>query len=784
MAITEQIEEIIKRRKDRLPVIQKKQQEMEKIRSVLAELEYMKDQMIDSEGSIRENGRYSDLLRQNPDMAWKLQGLKVLSCQEAVRRTESVLEESRKRFSRDYISISVIGEARRGKSALLKSISGLSDFVIPAFESTDCTGAPSIIYNQSGSRLQAKLTFKSRKQMRHMAQVYLDRIISDEQKQIHLSCMEDIKHLDMEEVLKRANKGDPDGIYRRYLSKMVEHYEDWAEYAGMEEPKILYEEKEIASFVAQNNGIPAGIQGREDYYKYLVVESCEITCSFPHQDVGKISLIDTVGLGDHTLGILETMLSAVAEKSDAVIFMIMPQNGAGGGIPQSVKEIYSQIVENCRDKKLDKWLFYLINHVERPNKVYAVNTAFCESAIHMLHNAEYFGNENARVVNALDEDAVRDKFLVPLLEKLTENLDEIDQIYMNQLEECLKKTGMEYHALCTKVQKVLQSDISRNAGMIPLINRLTAESKEKLRAELFGLMNQWLEKRNQPCPVIYNSASDILDRMTQDMRKDSYLPTLDQIYEQLNTGIQPSTLYTQYANQIRNAISRDFLNVNVQLKHVIDEMKNSVADVLCEKCGLNVLYAPAEDRPLYEWMEGFSEHILGEDNTYENIKLAVDTLINFEFSVKGFLTYEVRNCLDELDPRLANIPALVSRNNRLKNTAGNIRIQLLQRLCDIADVLERVMRELCIKPNRALFAEVIEFYDRMVYAEGVDMEWNNFYAEKAGILWRDEIKQIQNVSILCQDWIDMADRMQKLNHNAAFCIPKNAETLPAAGFQY
>lgn len=74
MAITEQIEEIIKRRKDRLPVIQKKQQEMEKIRSVLAELEYMKDQMIDSEGSIRENGRYSDLLRQNPDMAWKLQG--------------------------------------------------------------------------------------------------------------------------------------------------------------------------------------------------------------------------------------------------------------------------------------------------------------------------------------------------------------------------------------------------------------------------------------------------------------------------------------------------------------------------------------------------------------------------------------------------------------------------------------------------------------------------------------------------------------------------------------
>lgn len=55
------------------------------------------------------------------------------------------LEECLHRFGRKSISISVIGEARRGKSALLKSISGLNDLVILAFESTDCTGTPSVM---------------------------------------------------------------------------------------------------------------------------------------------------------------------------------------------------------------------------------------------------------------------------------------------------------------------------------------------------------------------------------------------------------------------------------------------------------------------------------------------------------------------------------------------------------------------------------------------------------------------------------------------------------------
>ena len=765
MGISQKIDNIIEQRKSRLPLLEEKMQQMEKMRNVLADVEYMKMQMLDEEGNARVDGKYAVLLQQNPEMAWKLQGIDFRECRQAIENAMKVLQESYTRFSRDYVSISVIGEARKGKSELLKSISSLSNKVIPAFDSTDCTGAASIIYNQPGTGLRAKITFKSRKQMLDMAQEYLEKIISDKSKMIYISSMEAIRRLDMNDIRdNRIEAGDVGGIYLEYLNKMVAHYDEWSKYAGKEEPLIMEDEDEIALFVAQNNGKPEGDPSREMYYRYLAVESCEIFCSFPLQNAGKLALIDTVGLTDHALGIEDGMLMTVKEKSDAVIFMLMPTSGAAHGLPTCVTDIYKNVVNVCSDKKLDDWLFWLINHVPAPTPTGrpAVNTDLCNSTYKRLQEVGYHGRKSAKIINVMDKEAVREQFLLSLLEQLTQKLDSVDQIYMDQAEAAVKNVRTEFNQLCVKVQKVLQSDINKNASMIPLINQMTDDAKRKMRTELFGLMNQWLEKRNQPCPVVYNSAKIILNKMSQPM-KGAFLPTQEQVLAELSTGIQPATLYTNYLNEIRNAISKDFLEVNVQLEKVVNQMKDDVARVMYDLCEFRMLCEHDEEEPLYLWLQSFSEKVLGDETDYPNIKLAFDTLSGFEFSVKGFLTYEVRNCLDELDPRLTNIPLLVPNDNNMKKTAGNICSRLLLTLCDIARRLEQVLHELCVKPNRALFAEVIEFYDRLLYAEGVEAEWRNFYAEKSGVLWSEQIKNVQSVSILCQEWLDLLEMMQKLN---------------------
>lgn len=769
MKISEQIEQIIAARHKHLPEISQELKKLEEIEELMNQLDDMKSQMISQEGSFIEGGKYALLLEQNPDMAWHLQSVDTSASRVVMADARRALGECLCRFGRKSISISVIGEARRGKSALLKSISGLNDLIIPAFESTDCTGAPSVIYNSQEEGVKAVLKFKSRRQMADMAQVYLDKLIPEPEERILVSHMEQIRTLDMDAILQKVPLGHPGLIVQSYLKKLIEHYDEWASYAGRTEPLILREEEEIAAFVAQNNGVPVGEPGRIEYYKYLVVEKCEIYCSFPELEAGRINLIDTVGLGDHTEGILEGMLHTVEKESDAVIFMILPQNGAGGGIPQSVVEIYRQIVEKCQNRDLSKWLFYLINHVETAKGSYAQNIQFCNSAAKMLKESKFLGCEHTWIINVLDAESVRKNFLGPMLTELFCNLAELDGIYIRQANTVLKALQMEYGQLCKRAQKVLQSDFIHDSTLFPLINGKTEEGLRAMRGALFQLTAKWAAKKSQPCSVIYDAAGRILSRMQQDYVEDSYIPRKEEIQELLEGGAQPHQIYIDYENQIRNAVSKDFLNVDTELKDFVNCLKDEIAEVLYGQCGFANVLKPGAGRPAREWLKDFSDSVL-DDSSYPNIKLAVDTLYRFDFSVKGFLTYEVRDGLNGLDPSFSNVPAIVNSQNNLRRTAANIQTSLLSRLCSIAGELGDRLETLFCKPNMALAAEASEFYDRMIYAENVEMEWRNFYAEKASVLWMTDIRQKQAVNVLCQDWMDLVNEMAEKNMVSSFVL--------------
>lgn len=769
MKISEQIDQIIAARHRHLPGIEQKIKELDEIEACIDQLEHVKNQMISPDGDIIEGGAYAALLAQNPDMAWNLQGLDTDGIHVVIGRARKELEECRHRFGRESISLSVIGEARKGKSKVLQAISGLDDLVIPAYESTDCTGASSIIYNEQDGGLKAVVRFKSKRQVMDMAQFYLNTLIPNPADQIAVNSIEQIRTLNMENILRKVPMGHPGRIVQNYLRKMIDHYDEWAPYAGQTEPLILTRKEEIACFVAQNNGIGEGELGREEYHKYLVVEGCEIYCRFPETETGKINLVDTVGINDHTAGIQEGMLRAVEKESDAVIFMIMPQNGAGGGIPKPVSGIYEQIVEKCGNRNLDKWLFYLINHVEHTSGSYGENTQHCNSAKRVIKENGFFGCEHTWIINALDQRAVREDFLLPVLMELSKNLTELDQTYLSQANEVLKSLRAEYAQLCRKAQKVLGSDFAHNTTLFPLINEKTEISRKELRSSLFRLKKEWGDKKTQPCPELYEAAAEILDRMRQDYREDSYIPPKVDVLDLLESGVQPHQVYIDYENKIRNQVSKDFLKVDVELRNFVDRMKDQVADILCSQCGFSVILRPDENRPMREWLKDFSDSVL-DDNSYPNIKLAVDTLYHFDFSVKGFMSYEVQDGLSGLDPDFSNLPAIVNSQNSLSRTAGNIRSHLMGRICVIADELDSRLGQLFCKPNMALFAEVSELYDRMIYSERVDMEWRNFYAEKAGVLWASDLRQKQAAGVLCQEWMDLVEALVKKSVASNFMI--------------
>ena len=73
-----------------------------------------------------------------------------------------ILSKLKSRFNRQTLNIGVRGLMGQGKSTLLKSLSGLTNREIPAYEGAACTAVRSMIYNNQGS-VQVQVVFHSEK---------------------------------------------------------------------------------------------------------------------------------------------------------------------------------------------------------------------------------------------------------------------------------------------------------------------------------------------------------------------------------------------------------------------------------------------------------------------------------------------------------------------------------------------------------------------------------------------------------------------------------------------
>lgn len=752
MAINQIVEQIIESRKKRLPLIQAKQEMLGELEEALDNFDSLKSALVDADGNVLE-GRYKAVMDKYPEMAIKLNALSSNECRKSIREAMKRCKLAEKRFSRESINIAVIGKARVGKSEFLKSISNLSNYVIPAFSETDCTGAVSIIENKPGVTLEARLTFKTEEEIVAVVQAYLDKIIPDEEKRMVVHNLHQIRDLDLKEVDQRKLHGRQENNLIPYLAKFVEHYEEWSA-CVKQESLVLHDEHEIQTYVAQNNGKREG-EGKKSFYKYLAVNTCEISCTFDYQEAGRITLVDTVGFEDNAIGIEDELIKVVKDKSDAVVFVLFPLDGAGGGVPAKIGEIYGKIEQNCRDKNLDKWLFWLINHAPGHPKTKNPRE-FCEQALRTLEINSWAG-EIRKIIDVSDKTLVREEFLIPLLNTLMGNLDEIDELYLQDLRDALEAVRKEYNAFCMAAKKVMESELKNAAVMQPQMVLEIDKLFRKISARLNILSRAEKEKRDISCDKLEDKVVEILE----EMKSGAMIPCAEAIKEDLLSDPRPATHYTKYCDKIRNEVTKRFADIDGSLNELVDDVKDKIADALiADDCGrLGRIVNPVDGKPLYEWLKDFME--LLDSQAYPKFYSAFEKLYSFQFSVRGFLTYEVRACLDPLDPELTDIPGLIGEND--VETVENIRFSIERCLIDVVDELERNLGELFKKPNRALFAVIKEFSDQIIYSEGVYYEWNKLYAENYPLVWAQEYRNMAAASAAFGEWENILKML--LEHN-------------------
>lgn len=747
MAISELIQGIINERKAKLPIIERKNGELKQMKDLLGEYDSFKSRIVNKEGNVID-GPFKSIAEKNPDMVINLNALTTGECRSKVDVALAECEKAYNRFNRDSVNISVIGKAGVGKSAFLQAVSNLDNDVIPSFDDTDCTGAVSVIHNSPGTKLSAHLIFNSVSEMLQIVQNYLDKIIEDEIKRIRLSSIEQIKSLNIDDIIdNRMKAGAAVGNLLAPLKKYIDGYDEWIECVKLHE-RILNNKTQIQEYVAQNNGKK---EGHVDYYKYLAVKSCDIYCTFDYQEAGKITLLDTVGLGDTSLGIEEQMISTVRDKSDAVVFMVKPSGDNArqmGGIDEATGKIYEMVKKACGDRNLDLWLFWLVN-------LYKEKTEYqCNLAKKAIIANKWFGRTK-EIINVKDKKELRETFLIPLLESLTSNLGDIDGLYMDDLRNTLNEVIGAYARFCDSAKKLMSSKLGDATAAHPQITRKVRDIYNKMT----GSLNQLAEREREGRELPSKELKLEIDKIIKDLRTRAFLPEKSELKSKLSYS-QPQPLYVEYCNHIRTEITQRFAAVDTSLHQLVIQMKNSIAGILiADNVGRlgKILSVDSFEQP-YEWIESFAENILMDGKNYPNLYPAFKNVQNFDFSVKGFLTYEVRACLDCLDPSLMNIPNLVNGD-----PAENTYFWLDRMLLNVSDELDDRINKLLNKPHRAFFAFIKEFSDKVVYGEDVFFEWDKLYSENYPIVWAEDYKDMAVQAKSFEEWSVLLKKLLELN---------------------
>lgn len=744
MAVREQIDCIIAARKERSEALKRRKTELQAVKSLLKE---------SSSGLIMQaKGITDEKLR--AQYAAAVGSIDTRLVQKQMDQLLRSLDDGIRRFDRDYISIATVGKERQGKSQFLQSVGDLDNSIIPAYDATSCTGATSIIWNAPEvprGAVRATITFRQPSELLEIVTPYIRELDPTYLNHGPLQ-FDEIGYINLALLSVNMEAGNANqATALKHLTSIVEHFDEIQDLFGSS-PITLTDPELIKTYVAQNNGKDINDPDVEFYYKYLAVSRADIYCTF-FTDTGKVRLVDTVGIGDTKYGIEDMMLNTVDRECDAAIVVTRPISG----IQTSDQDLYNSLREKFKLRDTSKWLFYLANHFKGQND----NTveAFCSDI-----QKSKWAVADCRVVDASDQIAVRDNFVMPMLHTLLANMTEIDNAYIREID---------------AKENALRGELRRFLDSLPQLQTVNTNSllgKEayekgkrcfnRMTADLSQIVYRWSLEKEKPNSALWNSVQVILNNL------DPIIPTPERIdaISQSNGALTGEGIWEMVLHYVRNEITDRFIALDNILERETREFKNSLVKTLYHELRQLSGGEQEEDEEcdMVEWLKTMLDNTLSGNEQYAQIRRGFHFLYQFSFNTRAQLIQEVRRQMYIINPICAEYAKPVITFQ--KTNCGNaVHFYLTSRMSVIEDELRYHLAKLYRTPNLAFYAAAEEFYDRLTFAsdlsgnEFISMSdvWGSFFQEFSSRLWEDGSQRYEAANQLVQRYREMIASLER-----------------------
>ena len=246
--------------------------------------------------------------------------------------------------------------------------------------------------------------------------------------------------------------------------------------------------------------------------------------------------------------------------------------------------------------------------------------------------------------------------------------------------------------------------------------------------------------------------------------------------EWLNNGtITQHNAYEKLTDQMRLFIIDDFLELNGTLRELVENMKNDIVDCLAEaEQGRLGYLVPRQAKEADVWLQELIDYLEKDDNTILIVE-ALRKLIDFDLRMESFLIYRVRAHLDAIDLSLqSQSPQITGRLDEKEKIAGEIIFWLKHNLEIVYSEIRKELMPLYSYPNNTLWAEVKDFYDRIVYArdkengDDVLKHWRYLYEDAIPLIWPEKCRAYQAQIGVAEEWNVLMEEIHRYDNKGMF----------------
>lgn len=693
-----------------------------------------------------ENHREA-LLQNNVNLQnWEpIKAINFADIQQRINSELLVLSKLRTRFSRNSLNIGVMGLMGQGKSTLLKSLSGLSDREIPAYEGAACTAVRSVVCNQEGA-IEVQVVLHSEK-------TFLEEVILPYYKSLKLQpeprTLDEFARSSLPAQMPAGATNE--SVYQHLRFDYFQNLEKYRHLIvpGREPQQKIVPVEEVAEYVRQERNT----QGELITFKHLAVREVNIFCPFQNPDVGKIALVDIPGLGDSKLGDETVMLETLGTAVDVVLFITRPdpQRYQWRKVDTDLYDIAAQELNNLAGRA-----FMVINHSQRTQNFNA-----CKA----LQDTLQMQVVSCEIADCSNPDDANQVFNL-ILNYLADHILEIDEEYARQSQERLLKIQQDIDLIIQSARKVLSGNDSDLSRVIDdTYDDLFGTDRDGWWREITIAFQDLRLEFAQRCQLPSHSLESSIEKVSKDCKENAGILTANHPENEINKQIQasnPMKAYGDYRDLLRTLLSDRFSNLDEGLKESTEEVKARIADILITLGKLNIFSQPLTGA---EFIKAFRELLEQEHPDLKRLQQGLQIIDSFELSYSGLIEPQIYQHLVSFSN--IQLPNDESQQTTLKvgpDTNADLILNALQ--IDYDRTVARIkatLEELIYQPSIAAYARIEKFIDNIIYHKEAQKDWKKFLRRVRAKVWAEEIGKLEQEQKIQQDWLNIVKGLEEVN---------------------